>query len=546
MEAPSDYQHWYLRILDAQATASDVRFGAQAVLALVDEISAAVLTPQIRAALLFVCSSLVTNAGDDLHDTHLLKEGAALAQSSLDLTDRNTPLHFQCLYNLANAVAIECDLGLPAGESREEWEPQLIENRITCREQLRWARCTFFQVGMSEIADPHTRSAALCNLANSLDHSGRWAEAYDFYLSALDADPNNGNAAGNLAHLLMHRLQLGIGQTGHIAAVYDKYVKLAQSLHDGTVEFAGQDIAGRWDGLELTESEGHLSHGIEGQDDDYRQWVAAYRLALSPAVEGLGTESPHWDSSIIEMLFGSSIDEVSPPILAEMNVLKSDFLVSRRLAYEGYGQVADGPEQKDDDSGYYVETLDYSLYGTQYSKLFLAQRSALDVLDKTAVVANEHFHLGDRPGGVSFRQFWSDNNGAIRSGLISKPGRGLAALALSELAFDMTKEGMYASSQALRNAGTHRIVHAAFLETTGATADTRSRIHFIELVDSTIQALQVTRSAYLYLVDLVASWNMPEDHPGEHATIETYEYMNFPVSESSETEEPAESSRDDS
>jgi len=59
---------------------------------------------------------------------------------------------------------------------------------------------------------------------------------------------------------------------------------------------------------------------------------------------------------------------------------------------------------------------------------------------------------------------------------------------------------MYGASQALRNAGTHRIVHAALLSATGVTEDSRSRIDLLELMNSTVLALQVTRSAYLYLI----------------------------------------------
>lgn len=96
---------------------------------------------------------------------------------------------------------------------------------------------------------------------------------------------------------------------------------------------------------------------------------------------------------------------------------------------------------------------------------------------------------------------------------------------------------MYAASQALRNAGTHRIVHAALREVTGVTVDARSRIDLFELVDSTILALQVTRSAYLYLIDLVASWNHPDDHPEEHVPIPSFEYMQFPDQPDSESAE---------
>ena len=294
-----------------------------------------------------MCSSVILNCAFDLRDAALLEHGKGLAEQALAEASPEEPVRFQCLYNVANAIVSVCDFGLPESTSSQEiWVTRLIENRLAHREELRQARSIFFEIASSEIADPHTRSASYCNLANCLDHSGRWAEAYDYDLRALELDHRNGNAAGNLAQLLSSRIQSGIGQVGHIAAVYDKYVEMAKSLREGTLIFAGRDTADRWDALAPTASQGHLSHGLEDEGDDYRHWVAGNRLALSPAVEGLGTDDPHWDSAVIEMLYGSSLTDMMPPILAEMNVLKSDFLVSRRLAFDGIIQVADGPEQK--------------------------------------------------------------------------------------------------------------------------------------------------------------------------------------------------------
>lgn len=522
----SAYEDWYRRVIASHDRADDHAVAAREVLSLADELDRSTLASGEKAALRFVCSSLVINAGADLADVALLEEGRGLALRAQRATTPEQPLHFQCMYNVANAIVIACDLGLPATGVWEDQVPDIVENRRTNRVELRRARSMFLTVGSSEHADPRSRSAAYCNLANGLDYSGRWAEAFDFYLRALEIDPSNGNAAGNLAQLLMNRIKSGVGQTGHIAAVYDKYVAMAQSLRDGTVSFAGTGAANRWDGLKFTASIGHLTHGLEG-DDEYRRWVSVNRLALSPSVEGLGTEGAHWDSSSIEILHGVSPEEMSPPILAEMNVLKSDYLVSRQLAFDGYVQVAEGLEQEDGDTGYYVETLDYSLYGLKYSKLFLAQRSALDVLDKTAVVANEHFGTGEEARRVSFRKFWASGDGRVRPELVKSPQRSLPPYALSELAYDMGEEGMYASSQALRNAGTHRIVHAALLDATGTTIDARSSVDIFQLVDSTILALHVTRSAYLYLIDLVASWNHPDDHPGLYGSFPSFEYMQF-------------------
>lgn len=498
------------------------------------------------AALLFSASSTVINAGAHLDDAEILKRGKLIAEQALARTAANEPLHYQCRYNIANATSSLCDQDLPkieSGTTRIEWEPALIASRLKNQADLSEVRREFFQIGSAQSADSHTRSSAYCNLGNVLDHAGRWAEAYDFYLRALEADPRNGNAAGNLAQLLHTRIDTGIGQTGHIAAVYDKYVALAQDLRDGTLQFADTKVAERWDSLAPTESQGHLAHGLDPEADDYeyRQWVADLRLALSPAVEGLGTDELRWDSATIEVLYGETLDEMSPPILGAMNVLKSDFLVSRRLAFDAISRLTDDLTQTDDDSGSYVETLDYSLYGIQYSKLILAQRSALDVLDKTAVVANEHFTAGDVPSKVSFRSFWTEKTGELRESLVKGAGRSLPNLALAELANDMAKDGMYATSQALRNAGTHRIVHAALLATTGVTQDSRSKIDLMELVESTILALQVTRSAYLYLIDLVAMWNHPDDHQGNYLPFPDVHYLHDPTADhtiNQESQEP--------
>ncbi len=532
MNQRDEFALW-LRNLQALGTAArdDLRVDIGEAAQIAASVNDSALPEKAKSALLYVASSVLINCGDELGDADVLRQGKGLAEQALISTTSNDPLHFQCRYNIANATSHLCGMDLPkpiSGAVRSDWEPESVSCQVKHREDLQLVRREFLEIGDSVAADGGTRSASYCNLGNVLDHSGRWAEAYDYYLRALEADPRNGNAAGNLAELLRTRIGVGIGQTGHIAAVYDKYVTLAQELHEGTLEFASAASAERWSQLPLTESQGHLSHGLEnpdGEDFEYRQWVAEYRLALSPAVEGLGTDELRWDTATIESLYGETAEEVSPPILGAMNVLKSDFLVSRRLTFEAVAQLTDGLSQTPDDSGSYVETFDGSLYGTQYSKLLLAQRSALDVLDKTAVVANDHFGVGDSPRNVRFRGFWSSKDGQLREELVRGPGRSLPNLALSELAFDIAKAGMYGSSQALRNAGTHRIVHAAVESPTGVTDDSRSKIDLLELVKSTVLALQITRSAYLYLIDLVAMWNHIDDRQGVYITLPDVRYL---------------------
>jgi tetratricopeptide (TPR) repeat protein len=478
-----------------------------------------------RSGLLLSCSSMLINCGSRIGDRSAIKQGRDLALQALAEVETSSSHAWACRYNIANSLVEEADVDASrASGERTSWEPLHIAHRLEHREALRDARSLLFAIVEAENADSRTRSAACCNLASALDTSGRWAEAYTFYLRALEIRPDNGNAAGNIAQLLTYRIRSGVGQTGHLAAVYDYYVTLAQSLREGTISFAGSDVADLWDALEMIESPGHFSHG-PAEGDEYQKWIAHHRLALSPVVEGFGTDDRRWDTAAISHLYGPIDRPELPPIVGEMNVLKADFLVSRRLAFDGTIALAEGElEQQESDPGYYIDTLDYALYGVPYSMLLLAQRSTLDVLDKTAVVANEYFNCGMLASKVSFRSFWADTPGHIRMTLVKGTGRALPALALAELALDMSPEGMYVGSQDLRNAGTHRIVHAALLGATGVTRDSRSSIELGKLLESTVLALQVTRSAYLYLIDLVAMWNDPNDHPGPYAQLPVFEY----------------------
>lgn len=171
------------------------------------------------------------------------------------------------------------------------------------------------------------------------------------------------------------------------------------------------------------------------------------------------------------------------------------------------------------------------IYGSPYSTLLPAQHSTLDVVDKTAVVVNEHFEAGDVPSEASFRNFWTEMTGELGEPPMDGTGYSLPNLALAELADDMATDGICATSQALRHAGTHGILHSAPLATSGVTQQSRSKIDLMELADATIRALQVTRTAYFHLIDLVAMWNYPDDHQGSYRPFPDVRYFHEAVAE---------------
>jgi hypothetical protein len=354
---------------------------------------------------------------------------------------------------------------------------------------------------------------AWCNLANVLDDSGRWVEAYAAYLDALQADPTNGNAAGNIAYLLHRRLSQPIGLRGHMAAVYNHYVELAKSLRARTVQIAGEAVAKLWDQLEPMETEGHFAHNGD-ELDDYQQWIVRHRLALTPTVEGLGSDSDRWDSATVAGVAADPREPEVPRIFVALNVLKAEYLVARRLAFRGMMMIDESaPLQHEEDTGTYSATGDGGFYGEGPATLVLAQRCALDVLDKIAVAANEHFHSGLNPESVGFARYWLDGKQTRPVLPDGNPGQRYV-LALAELAMDVFGKGMHETATLLRNAGTHRLVHVTYGLPTGPTRDTFSSVDVSDLGVATIAALWVTRAAYLYFVDLLDSQAPSRQLPG--------------------------------
>ncbi|MGH3272024.1 MAG: LA2681 family HEPN domain-containing protein [Trebonia sp.] len=469
------------------------------------EVSSAGMTAAEHRSLTFTLSSVMINLASDAGSVEDLRAGVAWATRLLGDGEAPAVLVAQARYNRANGLA-----GIFAAEEASSREPGATgwpspAYRLAHLDGLREPRMLYRRTGADLLAPAETRGMALCNLGNLLDDSGRWVEAYTAYADALEADPTNGNAAGNIAELLRRRLGRWVDQRGHLAAVYDKYVTMAKSLRERTVEVAGPAAAGRWDALEPTGSRGHLRHDGD-QLDPYQCWIVRHRLALVASVEGLGSDSRQWDTASVSGV-ASPAGERVPGIFGALNVLKAEFLVARRLAFQGQRMHAESPaRQHPGDPGLYTDTLDGSLYGEPPALLLLAHRSALDVLDKIAVTANEHFGSGLAPARVEYSRYWCDSRtGQIRPQL-GPGGEGLRCLqALAELAGDLSEDGMYPSARLLRNAGTHRLVHATTGEPTGPTQDTFSTVNMPELQTAAIEALQVSRAAYLYFVDLIDS-----------------------------------------
>lgn len=467
-----------------------------------------------EAAILMNAAGVVINAASRDADEEALRSAEdwmSRVVSSGILT--GTQYESAALYNLANSQMEIADLrilreaAVPSDNPDASPTHARLETRFANHQRLRSARSNFRASALTT-TDDLERSTRWCNLANTLDQSGRWIEAYDAYVRALRAAPHNGNAAGNAAVMVSRVIRAGWDYEGHLCSLYDKYLRQAKENRSVTVDVAGEAAAQKYDAMSLTGSDVPITSSPE-EADPYRQWIMKNRLALAATLEGLGYSEfkDRWDTIGLNCATTGPEAMSPPPVFAMLNVLKSDFLVARKLAFEAIQiqSADDGHLQHRSDPGLYTDTLDGGLYGQASSQLTLAHRAAMDVLDKTAVAVNEHLQVGDNPKRIFFSRFWFEDKKRtqLRSSLANQARLASSVLAMAELALDMEPGGLYEHAQEMRNAGTHRFVKIYRGPADQANTPSIQVITLQAMQATCLEALTVARAAYIYLTEML-------------------------------------------
>ena len=433
-------------------------------------------------------ASVLIDAGSSARNKQAIEEGIDIFRRLVAESPKQASFH----YNLANGLMALADQQPYAGSA---WYLDTASLRSEGRSHLEKA--------ISSKDNAPILSTALANLGNALIRSHRWVEAYDAYTAALGYDRSNAIASTGAAKVLLRCSDRGIGNRRILLAVAARHLKAA-SVHPGRIaELAGkraQDELTPLLQMQLPESNPPDLTGAS----DYEKFVARHRLALSLTIEGLDCSLKRWDSlrfdSITEPVGTSGV----PPLFAMLNVMKSDFLAARYLAYQAL--TAEFP-----DSGFYTDTLDYAVYGIVPSLLSLAQRACIDVLDKIAAATTEYFTI---PGNAKVVYFWSRWFENPREGppfvwhssLQPHIDRGNTAIvALADISFDIDEGGFLVRKKAFRHSSTHRFT---VLHDMGCTPSRESEqiehseIH--EFKDQLIESLQLARAAILYFVEMIS------------------------------------------
>jgi len=444
-------------------------------------------------------AATLINAGAEMRDAPAVHEGVAILRKLLEaLPDR-----CDLAYNLANGLTAQADL---VRSAYPQWYLETMDLR-------REARRLYRSAGEANSAPPLVAGESFTNLGNSLARAGRYAEAYDSYLRALGLDPTNGVALTGAARILLRFVKDGIGDADVLRGVAAQHLKTARLNPERIRDLAGEQAYRDLSGLLQTEiPDGHLLDLSSASE--YQRFVAKHRLALAPTIEGLDLAMRRWDSLRIDSVTESIDTEYGvPPLFAMFNVLKSDYLAARYLAYTA---LADGfPE-----SGKYSDTLDYACYGVRSSVLTLAQRACMDLLDKVAVAASEYLDLPEPSKSIYFTNRWYEarKDGGPMSWqppIREEIEKGnLALVALSEVSGDIAV-GFLQEKRALRHASTHRftVLHdfgRDHVRKCGHVDHYDCAVFEEQLIES----LQLARAVLFYFVEMVRVCERQETDSG--------------------------------
>ncbi len=431
----------------------------------------------------------LVDAGFETQDMDAVAEGVRLFEALLERCPERPDVEYSLANGLWSYSALEA-LG------RSDWYFILAAS-------LRRARCLYQRAGSNTSAARSLRAQALTNLANSLLRVYRTVEAYDFYARAIELDPTNGIALTGAARALIHLAERSIGEREPLLTVAARHLAAARENPDRIRELAGARALRRLSKLLQTELP-LVTPTIPANATDYQRFVQKHRLALSAAIDSPHFPLQRWDSLRLGSIMTRADDGSGvPPIFAMFNVLKSEYLCSRYLAFSAL-------EEPFPESGKYLDTLDYAVYGVRQSTQTLAQRSCLDLLDKVAVATCEYLELKRGATSINFRNSWFEDvkdTGRLRwqPAITDAIEQGVTALvAISDVARDVSAGGFLQEKVSMRNSSTHRFL---VLHDLGCEPSRKSEyvdhLPLAVLDEQIIETLRLARAVLFYFVEMV-------------------------------------------
>lgn len=442
-------------------------------------------------------AAIFIDGGAILKNSKVIERGLDIYRELEELYPNNQDIK----YNLANGYHA---LALSRKYEDLSWYQETYLDRLK-------ARKLFYFVANNGATSSDIKSQAYTNLANMHRTSYRWVEAYDFYQQALKFDNKNAVASSGALKILIYSLENGFGNKEFLEKEAGRLITHVKDNIETIKLYAGRNAA---DSI-LDEIDNFVVpfknfKGKEGESkkDHFENFVVENNLTLSLTIQSGLHDNKRWDELHIISVLSKIEDESDvPEIFGMFNMMKSDYILARHLFY-------DAIYSKFQDSGTYKDTLDYALYGIDISVLTLAQRLALDVLDKIAVASLAYLKISGARS-TNFKKAWfkknTDKNNVAKRLLPKilneiKSGN-TALLALSEISNDIVDIGGYLKGKRdIRNSSTHRftVLHDMQFNKNKSRSKCVDHFNYEEFKNETLATLKLARSSLIYFVQMVS------------------------------------------
>ncbi len=436
-------------------------------------------------------AAILVDAGGLLKDFDSISKGVEIFRFVVGKCEENSELN----YNLANGLHA---LALSTIYEGYSWYGVTEKYRLEARQ-------LFYKAATDAEATPGIRSQSFTNLGNLLWSSYRWVEAYDFYSQALEKNPKNAVASSGALKMLRYALGQGLGDFELVKAEIEHLASHVNQNIDTIYAYSGEyGVNGIMD--EITDIRPSKKSDQEIQADSYERFVIKNNLTLSPTIHSHTHSSEYWDNINVSSVTSPSGSEGGvPEVFAMVNVLKSDYILARQIFFHACNDHFN-------ETANYNDTLDYASYGVNQSALALAQRSALDILDKIAVAS------------LSYLSVRGAKDASMKNAWFKKPEKGqktrefdpvvaneiengnTALLALTEISRDLSnKQGFLSIKQSSRNSSTHRftVLHDMGLSGGKGTSGCVEHFDLEEFTRESLHTLKLTRAAVVYFVQMV-------------------------------------------
>lgn len=435
-------------------------------------------------------AAILVDAGELVKDYDAIFKGVEVFRNAITIFQDNSTLK----YNLANGLRALASCTERKGLN---WYQKTEDLRLE-------ARLYFYLAANASDALPDTKSQSFTNLGTVLWSSYRWVEAYDLYTLALTENPRNGVASSGALKMLKYALQQELGNYDLLVAEIEYLATHVRENLETIYAYAGgYGLKGIVNEVKEIRSGNKKKPNEKG--DEYESFVVSNNLTLSPTIHSHEHDSKYWDNiNILSVGVGLSDNDSVPEVFTMINILKSDYILSRQLFFDASNRLFK-------ETGNYNDTLNHACYGVNESALALAQRSALDILDKIAVATLSYLGIGGAKR-TSFKEAWFKeskrkvNVKEFKPKILQEIEKGnTALLALTEVSRDLSnKAGYLFNKQASRNSSTHRftVLHGSS-ESPLNVSGCLEHFDYDTFMTESLRTLKLARSSLIYFVQMV-------------------------------------------